>query len=174
MAVRKKLSQLQYEHLAALRHALRCFHRFSEDAAKRAGLTPQQHQALLAIKGFPKRSAVTISALAERLQLRHHSTVGLVDRLAGLTLVSRTQSAVDRRRVHIHLTKRGERILDRLSSAHQEELRRIGPELSKLLHRLGAAPNDTRPSRDAGAGQQRSGQEQSFPGKKRKSAKAPP
>lgn len=138
MAARKKLSQLQYENLAAFRYALRQFLRFSEDAAKRAGLTPQQHQALLAIKGFPRRDEVTVSELAERLQLRHHSTVELLDRLAKLKLVARAQSDSDRRQVNVRLTPRGEQILDKLSSAHEEQLRRIGPELTGLLNQLGA------------------------------------
>ena len=138
MAARKKLSQLQYENLAAFRYALRRFLRFSEDAAKHAGLTPQQHQALLAIKGFPRRDEVTVSELAERLQLRHHSTVELLDRLAKLKLVVRAQSDSDRRQVNVRLTPRGEQILDKLSSAHEEQLRRIGPELTGLLNQLGA------------------------------------
>lgn len=136
MATRKKISKSQYENLAAFRYALRQFLRFSEDAAKRANLTPQQHQALLAIKGFPGRDTVTISELAERLQLRHHSTVELLDRLADLKLIARAQSLADRRQVNVHLTPRGEQVLDKLSSAHEEQLRRIGPQLRGLLEQL--------------------------------------
>lgn len=139
MSTRKKLSKSQYENLAAFRYALRQFLRFSEDAAKRAGLTPQQHQALLAIKGFPGRDTVTVSELAERLQLRHHSTVELLDRLAGLKLIAREPSVTDRRQVNVLLTARGEQILDRLSSPHEEQLRRIGPKLTALLDQLSAA-----------------------------------
>jgi DNA-binding MarR family transcriptional regulator len=102
----------------------------------RAGVTPQQHQALLAIKGFPGRESVDVGDLAERLQHRHHSTVELVDRLVSLKLVVRKRSSADRRRVQVQLTERGERILDRLSSAHHEQLRRIGPQMSVLLKRL--------------------------------------
>ena len=137
MTARKKLSKHQYENLAAFRYALRLFLRFSEEAAKQAGVTPQQHQALLAIKGFPGRDEITVSELAERLQLRHHSTVELLDRLMDLQLVSRAQSQADRRQVQVRLTSRGEQILDRLSAAHEEQLRRIGPELTTLLGRLG-------------------------------------
>lgn len=136
MAAPKKLSKPQYESLAAFRYALRQFLRFSEEAAQQAGVTPQQHQALLAIKGFPGRDIVNMGELAERLQLRHHSAVELVDRLADLRLVSRRPSAADRRQVHVRLTARGERILDKLSSAHEEQLRRIGPQVSVLLERL--------------------------------------
>lgn len=137
MAARKKLSKSQYENLAAFRYALRQFLRFSEEEAQRAGIKPQQHQALLAIKGFPGRDAVTMGELAERLQLRHHSAVELVDRLVDLKLVAREPSEIDRRQVHVRLTERGEQILDKLSATHEEQLRRIGPELSSLLERLG-------------------------------------
>ena len=134
----KRLSKAQYENLAAFRYALRQFLRFSEEAAHGAGVMPQQHQALLAIKGFPGRDAVTVGELAERLQLRHHSTVELVDRLVELKLAHREPSLTDRRQVHVQLTTRGEHLLERLASAHEEELRRIGPQLTALLERLGS------------------------------------
>jgi DNA-binding MarR family transcriptional regulator len=134
----KPLSKSQYETLAAFRYALRQFLHFSEQAAHEAGLTPQQHQALLAIKGFPGRHRVTVSELAERLQLRHHSTVGLIDRLVLQRLVARAPSAQDHRQVFVQLTPRGEAVLARLSTAHSRQLRRIGPELKHLLHGLGS------------------------------------
>ena len=136
MAGSKKLGKTQYETLAAFRYALRKFLHFSEAAAQNAGVTPQQHQALLAIKGFPGRDQVTVGELAERLQLRPHSVVGLIDRLAAEKLVARTPSNEDRRQVLIQLTKRGEETLEKLSSLHQNQLQRIGPELSLLLERL--------------------------------------
>ena len=136
MTARKKLSKAQFENLAAFRYGLRQFLRFSEEAAKDAGVTPQQHQALLAIKGFPGRDIVTVSELAERLQLRHHSTVELLDRLVDLKLVVREHSGADRRHAHVHLSSRGEHILDALSSAHEEQLRRIGSKLHTLLKSL--------------------------------------
>src|SRR5512135_905230 len=138
MAETNKLSKSQYEKLAEFRHALRQFLHFSEEAAHAAGITPQQHQALLAIKGFPGRDRVTVGELAERLQLRHHSAVGLVDRLAAEKLVARTPSAQDRRRVFVQLTRRGEQVLERLSSAHRQQLRGMVPELNLLLRELGA------------------------------------
>lgn len=139
MAASRKLSKSQYELLASFRFALRQFLRFSEDAAQEAGLTPQQHQSLLAIKGYPGRDRVTVGELAERLQVAHHSAVGLVDRLAAEKLVVREQSEEDRRRVFISLTQRGEDVLERLSSVHRAQLRRIGPEMGVLLARLGSA-----------------------------------
>ncbi|MEN3943228.1 MarR family transcriptional regulator [Prosthecobacter sp. SYSU 5D2] len=131
------LSQKQYENLASFRFALRQFLRFSENAAQAAGVTPQQHQALLAIKGFPGRSRVTVGELAARLQTAHHSTVGLVDRLVTEKLVKREASKEDRRQVFVLLTRQGEKLLEALSSAHHEELRRVGPEIQELLGRLG-------------------------------------
>jgi len=136
MSKTKQLSKSQYEMLAAFRYALRQFLHFSEKAAHVAGIMPQQHQALLAIKGFPGRDYVTVGELAERLQLRHHSAVGLVDRLVAEKLVSRAPSAQDRRQVFVHLTRLGDTVLEKLSSSHSEQLRRIGPELHLLLKRL--------------------------------------
>ncbi len=136
MANTKPLSKSQYETLAAFRYALRQFLHFSEEAAHGAGITPQQHQALLAIKGFPGRDSVTVGELAERLQLRHHSTVGLVDRLVAEKWVARVPSAQDRRQVFVQLTRRGENVLERLSSAHTEQLKRMAPELILRLKQL--------------------------------------
>jgi DNA-binding MarR family transcriptional regulator len=128
-----ELQKKQLETLAAFRHALRDFLNFSATAAKSAGLTPQQHQALLTIKGFPGRDEVNVGELAERLQLKHHSAVGLVDRLVLEKLVQRVPSQKDRRQVWIKLTSKGEKILNGLSSTHRQELKRIGPELRRLL-----------------------------------------
>lgn len=136
MTQSKKLHKSQYETLAAFRYELRRFLHFSEAAAQATGITPQRHQALLAIKGFPGRDQVTVGELAERLQIRHHSTVELIDRLVVEKLVVRKSSVQDRRQVLIQLTGRGEKTLEKLSSLHHEELKRIGPELSRLLERL--------------------------------------
>jgi DNA-binding MarR family transcriptional regulator len=131
-----KTTEREYETLAALRYALRQFLRFSEQAALDAGLTPQQHQALLAIKGFPNGGRLTVGGLAERLQIRHHSAVGLADRLCAKGLILRHPGRADRRQVYLALRARGLRVLDRLSAAHKEQLRRIGPRLESLLRRL--------------------------------------
>src|SRR5579862_5258142 len=96
-----KVTKAEYEALAGFRHALRLFLRFSEEAALAAGLTPQQHQALLAIQGFPERDYVTVGELAERLQVRHHSAVGLIDRLVTQGLAARRISETDRRQVYV-------------------------------------------------------------------------
>ena len=125
MARPRQLTKSDYETLAAFRYALRRFIHFSEGAANAAAITPQQHQALLAIKGFPARDKITVGELAERLQLRHHSAVGLADRLMVEKLVTRLPSAEDRRQVLLQLTRRGEEVLEKLSAVHREELKRI-------------------------------------------------
>jgi DNA-binding MarR family transcriptional regulator len=133
---RTQITKSHYELLAELRHTLRRFQRFSRDAALASGLTPQQHQALLVIKGFRGRDYVSVGDLAERLQLRHHSAVGLVDRLSRQGLVRRTHSRVDRRRVEVRLTAKGEGKIERLSAAHLTELRQLGPGIRGLLESL--------------------------------------
>ena len=130
------VTQTEYEMLAALRYSLRQFLRFSEEAAQGLGLTPQQHQALLAIKGFPGRDRINIGELAERLQLRHHSAVGLAGRLVRKKLVQRKRDATDHRQAYLTLTRRGQSLLEQLSAAHKEQLRRIGPEIESVLQRL--------------------------------------
>ncbi len=136
MGTRKIPTKSQYEDLAAFRFELRQFLRFSEEAAAAAGVTAQQYQALLVIKGFPGRDYVTVGELAERLLIRHHSAVGLVDRLMHEDLVTRNAADDDRRQVHIRLTPRGDLVLADLASIHREKLRFVGPELRALLQRV--------------------------------------
>lgn len=129
----RKVSQAEYEALADFRQAVREFLRFSETAAAAAGLTPRQHQALLALRGTRGTALLSIGDLAGRLYVRHHSAVGLVDRLAALGLVQRRPGKPDRRRVLLALTAAGRRVLDGLSAAHREELRQLGPRLRAAL-----------------------------------------
>jgi DNA-binding MarR family transcriptional regulator len=129
----RKLVQVDYEALAQFRYLMRKFVEFSAVAARNCGLTPQQHQALLAIQGFPGGRHVAVGTLAERLGVRHHSVVGLVDRLANRGLVCRTRDAIDGRRVWLRLTLKGRRLLSGLSLVHREELRRLGATLKRLL-----------------------------------------
>lgn len=131
-----RITKSDYQALAAFRYALRQFLRFGEEAATEVGLTPQQHQALLAIKGYPERERMSIGALAERLQLRHHSVVGLVDRLTQQKLVTRTHDESDRRHVYVALTRHGAEVLDRLATVHRGELKRVGPQLLAQLNDL--------------------------------------
>ncbi len=131
-----RISDADYERLAELRHSLRLFASFSEAAARAAGLSTTQHQALLAIRGFGWRAPLSIGELAQRLLIRHHSAVGLVQRLIASGLVSRAKDPRDARRVHLELRPRGEKLLARLTAAHRDELRRIGPQIEALLEEL--------------------------------------
>lgn len=131
-----KITQAEYATLADLRYSIRQFLHFSEEAAYQAGIKPRQHQALLMIKGFSGPASITIGELAERLQVRHHTAVGLVDRLVSKGWVTRRHAAGDRRHVRLELTYRGRRTLEKLSAAHKEQLRRIGPHIETLLKRL--------------------------------------
>jgi DNA-binding MarR family transcriptional regulator len=121
-AAETTLSKADYEAIANFRYAIRRFLRFSEQAARKEGVTPQQHQLMLAIKGFPGRDFATISELAHRLQMRQHSVVGLVDRTEALGLVRRQHGTEDRRQVFVFLTSEGEERLHRLASQHRHEL----------------------------------------------------
>ncbi len=132
----RSLAREDFETLAEFRYLLRQFGAFSAGAAREAGLTAQQHQVLLAIKGFPGREQVTIGELAERLSLKHHSVVGLVDRLVRRGLIARRHDEADRRKVRIVLTPEAADLLLGLTLAHRDELRRLAPLLQGLLNRL--------------------------------------
>lgn len=128
------ISMSEYQALAEIRYQIRRFLAFSERMARAAGLESQQHQALLALKGLPEDKQATISYLAERLQLQHHSTVELVNRLAENNYVQRRRDEVDQRRVIVELTGRGEEILRELTLAHRDELQLTGPALVRALN----------------------------------------
>lgn len=145
--------RLDYRALAEFRYQIRRFVHFSEQAARAAGIEPQQHQLLLAIKGLPEELRPTIRTLADRMQLQHHSAVELIDRLEKAGMVSRTRSEVDRREVLIELSAKGERLLRELSLHHQEELRDSGPALAQTLRRLIArSPNSMTAEKMVGVG----------------------
>ena len=129
------LSKTDYEALAEFRYALRKFLGFSEEAAGKHGVTPQQYQALLAIEGFPGRNWVTIGELAEQMRIAHHSAVGLVDRMESMRLVKRVAGEGDRRRVHVLLTAKGRKLLEKLYRVHRDELRSCGSQLTTLLQK---------------------------------------
>ena len=130
------ITKSEYETLAAFRYSLRQFLHFSEEAAQSAGLAPQQHQALLSIKGFHGREKITITELAEQMQIRHHSAVGLADRLMAQGYLVREQSLTDRRQVYVTLSPKGSAILEQLSAVHKEELHRMLPKLRQLIEQL--------------------------------------
>lgn len=127
------MREADYEALAQFRYQLRTFLAFSETAAQRAGLTPQQHQALLAIKGFAGPEAASIGDVARFLLIRHHTAVELMDRMAKLKLIGRVADPQDARKVRLRLTAKGEQKLRALSKIHLEELRAASPALSKIL-----------------------------------------
>jgi DNA-binding MarR family transcriptional regulator len=137
---REPVSQREYEALAAFRSTLREFLAFSESAAESAGLTPRQHQALLAIKGMAAGHAPSVGELAAHLGVRHHSAVGLLDRLEALGLVERQTKGPDRRRVQLVLSAHGARAIEHLAAAHRDELRQIGPRLEAVLAALDTGP----------------------------------
>ncbi len=118
-----------YERLLALRSGLRRFQRWSEQQARVAGLTPAQHQLLLAIRGHPDRRGPTIGEVADYLLLRHHSTGELVDRADVAGLVIRVRDTSDHRIIRLQLTKEGNERLEALSALHLEELKRLATHL---------------------------------------------
>jgi DNA-binding MarR family transcriptional regulator len=130
------LTSAEYQALGEFRYQIRRFLHFSEEAAKADGLEPQQHQILLAIRVHDAPDGPTIGKLAERLLIRHHSAVGLIDRLAERGLVDRVKDSEDSRQVRIHLTPQGADKLRRLSDGHREELSRTGPLLVEALGKL--------------------------------------
>lgn len=128
-------TQENYRVLAAFRHALLRFLAFSEAAANEAGLTPKQHQALLAIKGV-EDNTLNVQQLADRLLIQHNSAVELANRLAASDLVTRGRDPDDGRRVQVGLTPKAERLLLALSTAHLNELKAIKPIFVTLLSQL--------------------------------------
>lgn len=132
----RPLDDRGYQALARFRYALRVFLRFSEQAARGEGLTPAQHQLLLAIRGHEQQPAVSISELAEVLQVKNHSVVGLVDRADAAGLTHSEHDPADARRRLVSLTDAGEEVLARLSDRHRTELRTFRDEMGALLREL--------------------------------------
>lgn len=130
---RRRLVDADFQALAAFRYALRRFLRFSENAAREAGLTPAQHQLLLAVRGFPGKEAPAVADVAELLQLRHHSAGELVKRTVALGLLRARVDASDARVRRLELTPRGHRTLEKLTRLHQQELERFREELAPLI-----------------------------------------
>ena len=147
--VPSNLKLADYQAIAEFRYQIRRFLRFSEDASRTVGLEPQQHQLLLAVKGMPGGRAARISDLAERLQIQHHSTVELVDRLAARGLVIRSLGEDDRREVYVQLSPRGEHILSGLTLHHKNELRSAAPALVAALHAIAGKRNGIDPRRSS-------------------------
>ena len=132
-----QLSDREYRSLARFRHALRVFQRFSEEAARAEGLTPSQHQLLLAVRGWDGHGAPSTSDLADLLQLKLHSVVELAQRAEAAGLVERAVDPADARRQLVALTALGSSKLAALSVLHRDELRRFRSEMVDVLHELG-------------------------------------
>ncbi|MCU1454986.1 MAG: MarR family transcriptional regulator [Acidimicrobiales bacterium] len=130
------MSDAAYRSLARFRHALRTFQRFSETAAREAGLTPAQHQLLLAIRGHDGEGAPSLTEVADRLQLKLHSAGELAGRAVEKGLVERWPDPTDGRRTLVGLTAAGAVELARLSVLHRDELRRFRREMNDVLREL--------------------------------------
>lgn len=132
----RPLSDADYRALAQFRHALRVFLRFSEDEARAEGITPAQHQLLLAIRGWVGGRPPSTGEIAEVLQLRLHSAGELVHRAEVAGLVATSADPADARRRLLHLTEAGDRHLAALSASHRRELRRFREEMAEVLREL--------------------------------------
>jgi DNA-binding MarR family transcriptional regulator len=128
-----KVSLADYRALAQFRYEIRKFLAFSESAARALGVEPQQHQALLAVKGLPEGVEPTIGALAERLCVQHHTAVALVDKLEERGWAERRRASVDRRQVLLTLTPRGSELLAKLSALHGQQLGAVGSDMVQAL-----------------------------------------
>ena len=149
-------SRLNYPAIADFRYAIRRFLNFSADAAREAGLEPQQYQLLLALKGLPPSEAPTIGALAARMLIRHHSAVELVNRLETHRLIRRSHNPNDHREVFLQLRTRGERMVQKIASEHWAELQTAGRELIVTLENiLAPSPRPRPPQRKSRAIQNR-------------------
>jgi DNA-binding MarR family transcriptional regulator len=127
--------------LAEFRFELRSFLHFSERAAVDAGLHPQQHQLLLQVAGASTGKTVTVAYAAERLGLKHNSTVELVDRSEREGLLARTEDSSDKRRSILRITRKGRNLLGRLTESHARELNELGPRLAQVLKQISVHAN---------------------------------
>jgi DNA-binding MarR family transcriptional regulator len=140
----KRISATEYQAMAELRYRVRLFLREGDAAARSAGLEPQQYLLLLAIRGLPGDSAAKIQALADRLLIKHHSAVELVDRLEKRGLVRRTRSRDDRRQVLVSLLPKGQRVLERVVQQRINEVRAGGSLLVRAIDALLQDPRQRR------------------------------
>jgi len=136
MASRDEFNLQDYQALAEFRYNIRRFMRASEQILRPAGLKPQQYQLMLHIKGLPEGQQATIGDIAERLQIQHHSTVELVDRMSARGLLRRKRAGDDRRQVLLELTPKGEKVLREMANLHRDELRNTGPALVGALRKI--------------------------------------
>jgi DNA-binding MarR family transcriptional regulator len=131
-----KINLADYRALAQFRYEIRKFLAFSEGAARAAGIEPQQHQALLAIRGLPEGVGPTIGVLADRLCVQHHTAVALVDKLEQHGWAKRQRATLDRRQVLLRLTPKGSALLAKLSALHREQLGAVGAGMVQALETI--------------------------------------
>ena len=136
MSSRDEFNLQDFQALAEFRYNIRRFLRASEEILHPAGLKPQQYQLMLHIKGLPEGKQATIGEIAERLQIQHHSTVELADRMTARGLIRRKRASEDRRQVCLELTPKGEKVLREMATLHREELRNTGPALVGALRKV--------------------------------------
>jgi len=152
----QKIKEQEYQALAELRYRIRRFLQQGDETAHEAGLEAQQYLLLLAIRGLPEGSEATIRTLAERLLLRHHSTVELIDRLETRGYVKRMRGREDRRQVLVVLLPRGEKLLEKVVGQRLVELRSQGRALvdaiSSVLEVRGRVPPGKEGQRKAARG----------------------
>jgi DNA-binding MarR family transcriptional regulator len=135
-----KISNSDYRSLAALRFEIRKFLAFSEQAARSVGIEPQQHQLLLVVRGLSGEARPTIRSAADRLCVKHHTAVALVDKLERRGLLARERGLADKREVLLRLTANGEAMLHELSTVHREQLRTVGPAMVNALQMILGLP----------------------------------
>lgn len=145
--MRSSQDQRRLQTLAEFRHTLRQFLHFSEQCAVGAGLHPQQHQLLLHIAGAPDGVETTVSYAADRLGLRHNSVVELSKRCEEAGLIRRRQNPADRRCVALQVTAKGQRVLRKLSEAHERELSELFPRMIRALESIRNSGRHARDSR---------------------------
>lgn len=148
-----KITESEYAALAELRHLIRRFVQEGDSTARQAGLEPQQYLLLLAIRGLPERQEASIRTIADRLSLRHHSTVELIDRMEARGYVKRMRGREDRRQVLISLQPRGEKLLEKVVAQRIIELRANGRRLVHAISALLEPPRRT--SSNNGGGKHR-------------------
>ncbi len=136
MKARANLRAEDYDALAAFRYAMRKFLRFSKEALAAARLTTEQYEALLAIKTRSNSTGITVGELSERLQVKHHTAVSLLDKLVARRLVVRQRASKDRRQVHVKLLPGGRSVLARMAALHRPEIRNRSSEMIQALRRL--------------------------------------
>jgi DNA-binding MarR family transcriptional regulator len=148
--MKSRITTSQYRALAELRYRIRHFLQEGDASARHLNLEPQQYLMLLTIRGLPQGSESTIRTLAERLALKHHSTVELIDRLEMQGLVHRSRSDIDRREVHVSLSRHGATLLGQVARQRLGELRSSGALLADaintLVHRSKRAPGGRKQS----------------------------